>query len=68
MQSTDKNFLVPVGGAVIAAGKKDASLVDAVNRCCCCLLVPGNRRYCDCLVIHITTTIIGVETDPLCVA
>ena len=43
VQSTDKNFLVPVGGAVIAAGKKDASLVDAVNRCCCLLFPAGNR-------------------------
>ena len=32
VQSTDKNFMVPVGGAVIAAGKYDHSLVNAVNK------------------------------------
>ncbi len=32
VQSTDKNFMVPVGGAVIAASKQDTSLVDAVNK------------------------------------
>ena len=31
VQSTDKNFMVPVGGAVIAAGP-DSSLIEAVNR------------------------------------
>jgi len=32
VQSTDKNFMVPVGGAVIASGRRDGSLVEAVNR------------------------------------
>ena len=32
VQSTDKNFMVPVGGAVIAASKQNSSLVDAVNK------------------------------------
>eukprot|EP00951_Prasinocladus_malaysianus_P028484 scaffold259656_cov43-Prasinocladus_malaysianus.AAC.1 len=32
VQSTDKNFMVPVGGAVVAAGKSDPSLVEAINR------------------------------------
>ena len=32
VQSTDKNFMVPVGGAVIAASKFDTSLVVAVNK------------------------------------
>lgn len=32
VQSTDKNFMVPVGGAVIAASKQSTSLVDAVNK------------------------------------
>ncbi len=32
VQSTDKNFMVPVGGAVIAASKQNTSLVDAVNK------------------------------------
>ena len=31
IQSTDKNFLVPVGGAVIAAGPKEFSLIEAIN-------------------------------------
>ncbi|GJP29024.1 hypothetical protein CLOM_g29 [Closterium sp. NIES-68] len=31
VQSTDKNFLVPVGGAVIAAGPNKSTLVNAVN-------------------------------------
>eukprot|EP00850_Spirogloea_muscicola_P000984 SM000003S11229 [mRNA] locus=s3:1602849:1608518:+ [translate_table: standard] len=39
IQSTDKNFMVPVGGAVLASGAKDASLVDAVNA-----LYPGWRK------------------------
>lgn len=32
VQSTDKNFMVPVGGAVIAVGLQHSSLVDAVNK------------------------------------
>ena len=32
VQSTDKNFMVPVGGAVIAASKQSTALVDAVNK------------------------------------
>ncbi len=32
VQSTDKNFMVPVGGAIVAAGSRDASLVAAVNK------------------------------------
>ncbi|CAI5490144.1 unnamed protein product [Closterium sp. Naga37s-1] len=31
VQSTDKNFLVPVGGAVVAAGPGRSTLVNAVN-------------------------------------
>lgn len=31
MQSTDKNFMVPVGGSVIAAGPGKADFIDAVN-------------------------------------
>ena len=31
VQSTDKNFMVPVGGAVIAAGPKSSCLIEAVN-------------------------------------
>ena len=37
VQSTDKNFMVPVGGAIVAAGKPDPSLVNAVNR----VLIPA---------------------------
>ena len=32
VQSTDKNFMVPVGGAVVAASIRDPSLVEAVNK------------------------------------
>jgi O-phospho-L-seryl-tRNASec:L-selenocysteinyl-tRNA synthase len=32
VQSTDKNFMVPVGGAVIAAPKHNTALVEAVNK------------------------------------
>ena len=31
VQSTDKNFMVPVGGSVVAAGPGKAAFVDAVN-------------------------------------
>ena len=36
VQSTDKNFMVPVGGAIVAAGKRLPDLVEAVNK-----LYPG---------------------------
>lgn len=32
VQSTDKNFMVPVGGAVVAAPANRGALVDAVNK------------------------------------
>jgi len=32
VQSTDKNFMVPVGGAVVAAGRRRPGLVAAVNQ------------------------------------
>jgi O-phospho-L-seryl-tRNASec:L-selenocysteinyl-tRNA synthase len=35
VQSTDKNFMVPVGGAIVAAPKRDASLVRR-HSCACC--------------------------------
>ena len=31
VQSTDKNFMVPVGGAIVAAGPGKAGFVDSVN-------------------------------------
>ena len=31
VQSTDKNFMVPVGGAIVCAGKRDTATVDAIN-------------------------------------
>jgi len=48
VQSTDKNFMVPVGGAVIAASKQNTSLVDAVNKVtlknvCQALLLKGTQ-------------------------
>ena len=32
VQSTDKNFMVPVGGAVVTSGASDTSTVDAVRK------------------------------------
>lgn len=32
VQSTDKNFMVPVGGAVVAAGRRRPGLIAAVNK------------------------------------
>ncbi len=32
VQSTDKNFMVPVGGAIVAAGKGQPNLLDAINK------------------------------------
>ena len=32
VQSTDKNFMVPVGGAVVSACRSRPSLVEAVNK------------------------------------
>lgn len=31
VQSTDKNFMVPVGGAIVAAGPGKSQVIDAVN-------------------------------------
>lgn len=31
VQSTDKNFMVPVGGSIIAAGPGKKGVIDAVN-------------------------------------
>lgn len=31
VQSTDKNFMVPVGGSIIAAGPNKAAMIDAIN-------------------------------------
>lgn len=31
VQSTDKNFMVPVGGSIVAAGPGKASFIEAVN-------------------------------------
>ena len=32
VQSTDKNFMVPVGGAVVSACRSSPALVEAVNK------------------------------------
>ena len=49
IQSTDKNFMVPVGGAVIAAGPKNAALIEAVNK-----TYPGRASFSPLLDLLIT--------------
>lgn len=56
VQSTDKNFLVPVGGAVVAAGSKDPSLVHAVNS-----LYPGRASITPLLDVFITLLSLGAS-------
>ncbi|KAK3262111.1 hypothetical protein CYMTET_29016, partial [Cymbomonas tetramitiformis] len=54
IQSTDKNFMVPVGGAIICAGKKDSSLVEAVNKA-----YPGRASMSPLLDVLITLLSLG---------
>ncbi|GAQ82108.1 O-phospho-L-seryl-tRNASec:L-selenocysteinyl-tRNA synthase [Klebsormidium nitens] len=54
IQSTDKNFLVPVGGAVIAAGSRECSLVDAMNRA-----YPGRASMSPLMDVFITLLSLG---------
>jgi O-phospho-L-seryl-tRNASec:L-selenocysteinyl-tRNA synthase len=49
VQSTDKNFMVPVGGAVVVAPKARPELVDALNR-----LYPGRAAMAPLLDVLIT--------------
>ncbi|CAL8466820.1 g6356 [Coccomyxa elongata] len=56
VQSTDKNFMVPVGGAVVAAGIQDTSLVNAVNKA-----YPGRASMTPLLDVLITLLQWGVS-------
>eukprot|EP00873_Tetraselmis_striata_P018425 jgi/Tetstr1/438689/TSEL_027239.t1 len=56
VQSTDKNFLVPVGGAVVAAGARDPSLVEAVNRS-----YPGRASMAPLLDVLMTLLHLGAD-------
>ncbi len=49
VQSTDKNFMVPVGGAIVAAGPKMSSLIEAVNK-----TYPGRASLSPLLDVLIT--------------
>lgn len=49
IQSTDKNFMVPVGGAVIAAPKNRSYLIEIVNK-----LYPGRAAMAPLLDVLIT--------------
>lgn len=55
VQSTDKNFLVPVGGAVIASAQRDA--VQSVSQ-----LYPGRASVSAALDILITLLEMGTQT------
>eukprot|EP00897_Mesotaenium_endlicherianum_P007645 jgi/Mesen1/6909/ME000354S06097 len=56
VQSTDKNFLVPVGGSIVAAGKSNPSLVQAVNS-----VYPGRASVAPLLDVLITLLAMGVS-------
>jgi len=55
VQSTDKNFMVPVGGAVVAAGQSDPSLVQTVAQ-----MYPGRASITPSLDTFITLLSFGV--------
>ena len=60
VQSTDKNFMVPVGGAVIAAPKHNTALVEAVNKV-------GPRVVCLHSVFHQNVATLDCrQTVPAC--
>jgi O-phospho-L-seryl-tRNASec:L-selenocysteinyl-tRNA synthase len=54
--STDKNFMVPVGGAVVTSGKGNTAVVDAVRRG-----YPGRASISPILDLLITLLSMGVE-------
>ena len=56
VQSTDKNFMVPVGGSVVAAGPGRAAFVDAVNAA-----YPGRASAAPMLDLLITLLFWGKE-------
>mmetsp|Transcript_6066 Transcript_6066/g.17357 ORF Transcript_6066/g.17357 Transcript_6066/m.17357 type:complete len:487 (-) Transcript_6066:1411-2871(-) len=49
VQSTDKNFMVPVGGAIVAAPSSNISLVEAINK-----VYPGRASVSPILDLFIT--------------
>ena len=57
VQSTDKNFLVPVGGALVCAGKNDETTVDAVATD-----YPGRASASATLDLFITLLSMGEKT------
>ncbi|CAI7858154.1 unnamed protein product, partial [Closterium sp. NIES-54] len=56
VQSTDKNFLVPVGGAVVAGGPGRSTLVNAVNAS-----YPGRASISPILDVFITLLSLGAS-------
>jgi O-phospho-L-seryl-tRNASec:L-selenocysteinyl-tRNA synthase len=56
VQSTDKNFMVPVGGAVVCCGKRNEALVEAVAR-----NYPGRASASASMDIFITLLSMGEE-------
>lgn len=56
VQSTDKNFLVPVGGAVIVSGEGNTKIVDAVRKS-----YPGRASISPVLDLLITLLSMGAE-------
>ncbi|CAI5463519.1 unnamed protein product [Closterium sp. Yama58-4] len=56
VQSTDKNFLVPVGGSVVAAGPGKSTLVNAVNAS-----YPGRASISPILDVLITLLSLGAS-------
>ena len=59
VQSTDKNFMVPVGGAVIAAPSSRRQLVEAVNQA-----YPGRAGMAPLLDALITLLHWGAKASP----
>eukprot|EP00658_Telonema_sp_P-2_P068122 TRINITY_DN5704_c0_g2_i1.p1 TRINITY_DN5704_c0_g2~~TRINITY_DN5704_c0_g2_i1.p1 ORF type:complete len:380 (-),score=93.41 TRINITY_DN5704_c0_g2_i1:785-1924(-) len=56
VQSTDKNFMVPVGGAIIAASSSDSSLLDEISAA-----YPGRASAAPVLDLFITLLSMGAE-------
>jgi O-phospho-L-seryl-tRNASec:L-selenocysteinyl-tRNA synthase len=56
VQSTDKNFMVPVGGAVVCCGKRNEALVEAVAR-----NYPGRASASASMDMFITLLSMGEE-------
>jgi O-phospho-L-seryl-tRNASec:L-selenocysteinyl-tRNA synthase len=63
VQSTDKNFMVPVGGAVVCSGKEHTSVVDAVRKS-----YPGRASISPVLDLLITLLSMGADGWARCLA